>query len=92
MMWQKLFSLAGSWKTTLLGALALLCSGSELIGLMPEQYRGTMTGVCMILVSTGVIVAKDFNKTNAVQASPQTQTVPAIPEVMATPPDQTFPA
>jgi hypothetical protein len=77
-MWQKLFSLAGSWKTTLLGALALMCSGSELIGLLPEQYRGTMTGVCMILVSMGVIVAKDYNKTNAAIITPQTQTVPVV--------------
>lgn len=77
-MWQKLFSLAGSWKTTLLGALALMCSGSELIGLLPEQYRGTMTGVCMILVSMGVIVAKDYNKTNAAIVTTQTQTVPVV--------------
>lgn len=75
-MWQKLFSLAGSWKTSLLGAMALVCSGTELIGLLPDQYKGTMTGVCMILVSLGVIAAKDFNKTNAAIVTPQTQTVP----------------
>lgn len=79
-MWQKLFSLAGSWKTSLLGALALMCSGSELIGLLPEKYKGTMTGVCMILVSLGVIAAKDFNKTNAAAALPTTQTVPPSPK------------
>lgn len=75
-MWQKLFSLAGSWKTSLLGAMALACSGTELIGLLPEQYKGTLTGVCMILVSAGVLVSKDFNKTNAIIATTQTQTVP----------------
>lgn len=78
-MWQKLFSLAGSWKTSLLGALALMCSGTELIGLLPEQYKGTMTGVCMVLVSMGVIVAKDYNKTNAAIVTTQTQTVPVAP-------------
>lgn len=77
-MWQKLFSLAGSWKTSLLGALALMCSGTELIGLLPEQYKGTMTGVCMILVSMGVIVSKDFNKTNAAIVTTHTQTVPVV--------------
>lgn len=75
-MWQKLFSLAGSWKTSLLGAMALVCSGTELIGLLPDQYKGTMTGVCMILVSLGVIAAKDFNKTNAIVATSTPQTIP----------------
>ena len=75
-MWQKLFSLAGSWKTSVLGALALICSGTDLIGILPDQYRGAMTGTCMVLVSLGVIVSKDFNKTNAAVASTQTQTVP----------------
>lgn len=77
-MWQKLFSLAGSWKTSLLGALALMCSGTELIGLLPEKYKGTMTGVCMILVSLGVIAAKDFNKTNAIVATSTPQTIPVV--------------
>ena len=75
-MWQKLFSLAGSWKTSLLGALALICSGTDMIGILPDKYRGAMTGTCMVLVSLGVIVSKDFNKTNAAVASTQTQTVP----------------
>ena len=83
-MLDKITSLAGSWKTTLLGVLALICSGTDLVGLLPEQYKGTLTGVCMILVSAGVIVAKDFNKTNAIVATRVPQTVAVEPSA----PDQ----
>lgn len=83
-MFEKLTSLAGSWKTSLLGGLALLCSGSDVLGLLPEKYAHAMSGLCMILVSLGVIAAKDFNKTNAVVATTVPQTVPLSPN----PPDQ----
>lgn len=78
-MLEKMTSLAGSWKTTMLGVLALLCSGTEMIGLLPENYKGALTGVCMVLVSMGIIVAKDFNKTNAIMATRVPQTVPVEP-------------
>ncbi len=74
-MWGKIFSLAGSWKTSLLGGLALVCSGSEVLGVLPEKYQATATGACMILMSLGLIAAKDANKTNAPNPTTTPQTL-----------------
>lgn len=65
-------SLATSWKTTACGVLAALCATSSLLELMPPQWSGAAQGFCMILVSLGVIAAKDANVSHSEQpADPQ---------------------
>ncbi len=54
-------SLMTSWKTTVLGGLAIVCTTSALLDVLPERWRGAAQGVCMILVSLGLIAAKDGN-------------------------------
>lgn len=66
-----------SWKTSAMGALALLCAGSELTGLMPEKWSGVMNGVCMILVSLGVIAAKDANVSHSPKPTSDSHHVPS---------------
>jgi len=72
-MWQ---SIKTSWWPAVCGLLALICEGSAMAGLLPEDYQGAMRGVCMVLVSLGLIGAKQANKTNAPEPTATAQKVP----------------
>ena len=52
-------SMFASWKTAAIGALAVICGGSHLAGLIPDQYVAVVDGVCTVLVGLGLIAAKD---------------------------------
>jgi len=62
----KLKLLLANWKTTIPGILALLCGlDSEFFKLMPEEWEQHALRFCLIMVSLGVIAAKDADKTGA---------------------------
>ena len=79
---EKLFSLRGSWKTSLSGIALALCGGTniadEISPFLSEDLRLTMHAFCLMSIVTGLISAKDFNKTNApaVIASTTPTTIP----------------
>jgi len=78
----KLFSLRGSWKTSLSGIALALCGGTniadEVTPFLSDDLRLTMHAFCLLAIVTGLISAKDFNKTNApaVIASTTPTTIP----------------
>ena len=66
---QKLFSVRGSWKTSLSGVALALCGGTniadEVTPFLSDDLRLIMHAFCLMAIVTGLISAKDFNKTNA---------------------------
>jgi hypothetical protein len=74
-MLNRIFSLAGSWKTSLLGALGFVCSTSELLGALPDEYQARAMAACLMLTSLGLIAAKDANKTHSPKPTTTPQTL-----------------
>lgn len=58
-------NLLTSWKTTLAGVAVLLCSGTELSGILPEKYNVVLHSICAVAIAFGLIAAKDGNVSNA---------------------------
>lgn len=54
-----------SMKTTLLGFLVLICSGTHYTGVLPEKYNSLLLLVCGVATAFGLIAAKDANVSNA---------------------------
>lgn len=77
-MFEKFFQ--GSWKTSLSAVALAVCGGTgiadEISPFLPEKVRLSMHAFCLLSVVFGLISAKDFNKTNAIVATPVTQTLP----------------
>lgn len=75
-----------SWKTSLMGVLALVCGGTEVAGFLPDKYRGAATGICMVLMSLGLIAAKDANVSNAASPVQPRSTTSTVELPVGTPP------
>lgn len=77
-MFEKFFR--GSWKTSLSAFALAVCGGTgiadEISPFLPEKVRLSMHAFCLLSVVFGLISAKDFNKTNAMVATVETQTLP----------------
>lgn len=58
-------NLLTSWKTTLMGGIAMLCAANEMIDALPAKWAGTLRGACGIAIALGLIAAKDADKSNA---------------------------
>jgi hypothetical protein len=51
--------------TTLAGVVVLVCSGTELSGVLPEKYNVLLHSLCALAIAFGLIAAKDGNVSNA---------------------------
>ncbi len=68
-------SFIASAKTTILGGLVLICTGTNYSGILPEKYNSVLMLVCGVLTAFGLIAAKDANVSNAVNPVPVPQKV-----------------
>lgn len=66
-----------SWKTTLAGALVLLCGGTEYFQLLGPKYSNELHAICGLAIAFGLIAAKDGNVSNA-PAPTQAAKVPSL--------------
>lgn len=58
-MLEKLKLMRGSWKTTAAGVLFAVCGGSQMLELIPDQFKGYASWVCLTAVTFGFISAGD---------------------------------
>lgn len=54
-----------SMKTTVIGLLITICTGTSFSGVLPEKYNSILMLVCGVLTGFGFIAAKDANVSNA---------------------------
>ena len=58
-------AILSSIRTTVLGVLVLICSGTAYAEVLPAKYQSLLGLLCGVLVAFGLIAAKDANKSNA---------------------------
>lgn len=63
-------ALWGSWKTSAMGVLVLLCGGADYAQVFPDKYASLLHLLCGVAVAFGLISAKDGDKSNAPIPSP----------------------
>ena len=69
-----------SWKTSLMGILVVVCTGTSYAELLPPKYAGLLQLLCGVLVGFGIIAAKDANVTNTA-APVQAHVTPPVAEL-----------
>ena len=69
-------ALLASWKTTLVGVLVLICSGTAFAQILPPKYNSLLMLFCGVLTAFGLIAAKDGNVSNAPSPMPTAEKVP----------------
>jgi len=60
-----------NWKTSIPGALSVVCASAEYFELLPPNYKQSAVAFCALMVGLGLIAAKDADKTGVPVPQPK---------------------